>query len=130
MGTLKVDTVVGSDGTSPVTLTKQSAAKAWVSFTGTGTISISNSTGISSLLDNGTGDYTTNISSAMSSASYAIQTTARDLSGGTNLVLADPNLSRTFTASVSNVWTAYAGSSSKTLYDASQIEKTIHGDLA
>jgi len=27
MGTLKVDTVVGSDGTSPVTLTKQTAAK-------------------------------------------------------------------------------------------------------
>lgn len=130
MSELRADTITGSDGTSPVTLTKQSAAKAWVSFVGTGTISISNSTGISSLLDNGTGDYTTNISSAMNSASYAIQTTARDLSGGTNVVLADPNSSRTFTASASNVWTAYAGASSKTLYDAIQIEKTIHGDLA
>ena len=130
MSELRADTITGSDGTSPVTLTKQSAAKAFVTFGGTGTISSNKSLNISSLTDNGTGDYTTNISSAMDGANYIVQTSARDLSGGTNLVLADPNSSRTFTASASNVWTAYAGASSKTLYDASQIEKTIHGDLA
>ena len=32
MSTLKADTLVASDGTSPVTLTKQHAAKAWVYF--------------------------------------------------------------------------------------------------
>ena len=106
------------------------SAKAFVSFVGTGTISSSASLNISSLTDNGTGDYTTNISSAMSDADYIIQTSARDLSTGTNIVLADPNDSRTFTSSASNVWTAYAGASNKTLYDAREVEKTIHGDLA
>ena len=129
MSTLKADTIQSTSG-GAATLTKQSAAKTWVSFTGTGTISSNISLNISSLTDNGTGDYTTNISSAMSGANYVVQTSARDLSSGTNLVLADPNTSRTFTASASNVWTAYAGASNKTLYDASNIEKTIHGDLA
>lgn len=32
MSTIKVDTLVANDGTSPVTLTKQHAAKAWVYF--------------------------------------------------------------------------------------------------
>jgi hypothetical protein len=32
MSTIKADTIVASDGTSPVTLTKQSAAKAWVNL--------------------------------------------------------------------------------------------------
>jgi len=130
MSELRADTITASNGTGPVTLTKQSAAKAFVSFGGTGTISSNKSLNISSLTDNGTGDYTTNISSAMDSADYIVQTSARDISGGTNLVMASPNYSRTFTASVSNVWTAFAGASSKTLHDASQIEKTIHGDLA
>jgi hypothetical protein len=32
MSELRADTITASDGTSPVTLTKQSAAKAWASF--------------------------------------------------------------------------------------------------
>ena len=32
MSTLKADTIVAADGTSPVTLTKQVAAKAWCKF--------------------------------------------------------------------------------------------------
>ena len=122
--------VAVAEGGSATTNVVQGLAKVFVSFGGTGTISSNKSLNISSLTDNGTGDYTTNISSAMDGANYIVQTSARDASGGTNLVLADPNYSRTFTASASNVWTAYAGASSKTLYDASQIEKTIHGDLA
>jgi hypothetical protein len=34
MSTIKADTIVASDGTSPVTLTKQSAAKAWCRLDG------------------------------------------------------------------------------------------------
>jgi hypothetical protein len=32
MSTLKADTIVAADGSSPVTLTKQSAAKVWVFY--------------------------------------------------------------------------------------------------
>ena len=85
MGTLKVDTVVGSDGTSPVTLTGQTAAKAWVNFNGTGTVAIRESHGVSSILDNGTGNYTVNFTTAMTDANYATHVTVKqdDAGGGT-----------------------------------------------
>ena len=73
MSTLKADTIVASDGSSPVTLTKQSAAKAWIDFAGDGS-SINDSFNVASLTDNATGDYTPNFSSSMSNANYAITT--------------------------------------------------------
>lgn len=48
-----------------------SAAKAWVSFQGTGTVTILASYNVSSITDNGTGDYTVNFTTAFSSANYA-----------------------------------------------------------
>lgn len=57
MGELRVDTLSAENGTSPVDLTGQSAAKAWVSFNGTGTIAARDSLNVSSLTDNGSGTY-------------------------------------------------------------------------
>lgn len=48
-----------------------SAAKAWVSFNGTGTVAIRASYNVSSITDNGTGDYTINFTTAFSSSNYA-----------------------------------------------------------
>lgn len=70
MSELRADTITASDGTSPVTLTGQYAAKAWINFDGTGTVSIRESASISSLVDNGTGDYTVNFSTAMTDVNY------------------------------------------------------------
>lgn len=50
MSTLKADTIVASDGTSPVTLTKQSAAKSWTNYNQTGN-TVNGSFGISSVTD-------------------------------------------------------------------------------
>jgi len=71
MSELRADTITASDGTSPVTLTGQTAAKAWVNFNGTGTGTIRGSQGVSSISDNGTGDYTVNFTTAMTDANYA-----------------------------------------------------------
>ena len=71
MSTLKADTIVATDGSSPVTLTKQSAAKAWLTFDGGGTISTYDSFGISSIADVNTGKYRYNLSSAMSNFVFA-----------------------------------------------------------
>ena len=54
MSTLKADTLVASDGTSPVTLTKQQAAKAWVNLKATSTVGIQQSFNASSLVDEST----------------------------------------------------------------------------
>lgn len=49
-----------------------SAAKCWVTFNGTGTISEYRSYNVTSLVDNATGDYTVNIATDMSDANYAV----------------------------------------------------------
>ena len=73
MSTLKADTIVASDGTSPVTLTKQSAAKAFSLFDGASN-AIRKSFNQSSLTDVGTGQYRQTYSSAMSDAFQAVST--------------------------------------------------------
>jgi hypothetical protein len=45
--------------------------RAWVNFNGTGTVAIRASGNVSSITDNGTGDYTVNFTNAMPDANYA-----------------------------------------------------------
>ena len=47
------------------------AARAWVNFNGTGTVAIRASGNVTSITDNGTGDYTVNFTTAMPDANYA-----------------------------------------------------------
>ena len=47
------------------------AVKAWVNFNGTGTVAIRASGNVSSITDNGVGDYTVNITTAMIDANFA-----------------------------------------------------------
>ena len=48
------------------------ACRAWANFNGTGTVAIRASGNVSSITDNGTGNYTVNFTTAMPDASYAI----------------------------------------------------------
>jgi hypothetical protein len=45
--------------------------KAWVNFNGTSTVAIRASYNVSSITDNGTGDYTVNFTTALADANYA-----------------------------------------------------------
>jgi len=74
MSELRADTITGSDGSSPVTLTKQSAAKAWVF--GNSSANLDASSGVSSGIDNGTGDYSYNLTNAFGSGAYAVTASA------------------------------------------------------
>jgi hypothetical protein len=74
MSELRADTITASDGTSPVTLTKQSAAKAWVF--GDTSATLSASSGVSSGIDNATGDYSYNLTNAFGSSAYAVTASA------------------------------------------------------
>ena len=49
--------------------------RAWVNFNGTGTVAIRASGNVSSITDNGTGQYTVNFTTAMVDANYAVVTT-------------------------------------------------------
>jgi hypothetical protein len=46
--------------------------KAWVNFNGTSTVTIRASFNVSSITDNGTGDYTVNFTTALVDANYAV----------------------------------------------------------
>lgn len=46
--------------------------RAWVNFNGTGTVAIRAAYNVSSITDNGTGDYTVNFTSAMTDVNYAV----------------------------------------------------------
>lgn len=48
-----------------------SASKAWVSFNGTGTVAILGSYNVTSITDNGVGNYTINFTTSFSSTTYA-----------------------------------------------------------
>jgi len=50
--------------------------RAWVNFNGTSTVSIRASGNVSSITDNGTGDYTVNFTTALADANYAVAATA------------------------------------------------------
>lgn len=50
-------------------------ARAWVNFNGTGVVAIRASGNVSSITDNGTGDYTVNFTTAMPDANYSVVAT-------------------------------------------------------
>ena len=85
-GSLVVDTLNGVDiASSPVLNETQLKAKlnasgeapiyacrAWVNFNGTGTVAIRASGNVSSITDNGVGDYTVNFTTAMPDINYSV----------------------------------------------------------
>jgi hypothetical protein len=76
MSTLRVNTIQDSTGSSSPAI--NGLAKAWVNFNGTGTVAIRASLNVSSITDNGTGDYTVNFGTAMSDANYAYTVDGRE----------------------------------------------------
>jgi hypothetical protein len=129
MSTIKADTIVASDGTSPVTLTKQSAAKAWGKFS-TGFTSVLDSLNISSLDDDGTGNGGANFSSAFANANYSTaQNVVWAIGTGNQVrtVAGDSQATSSFEFSTGYV----DGSGQWTYYDADiQPSVQINGDLA
>lgn len=73
MSTIKTDTLQNVAGTLsvPVGTVVNGSAKAWVNFNGTGTVAIVGSFNVSSITDRGLGQYTVNLTTALSGASYA-----------------------------------------------------------
>lgn len=67
MSTIKVNSIEPANAGSE----DYFLSRAWVNLDGTGTISINNDGNVSSLTDNGVGNYTVTYSSALSAATYA-----------------------------------------------------------
>ena len=64
--------VHASNASLPDSVTTAQVSKAWVNFDGTGSITIRDSFNVSSVTDNGTGNYTLNFTNAMSNSNYTV----------------------------------------------------------
>jgi hypothetical protein len=71
MSTAKFNQWLNSDGS------ENYKCRAWVNFNGTGTVAIRASGNVSSITDNGTGNYRINFTTAMPDDQYSLSGTAR-----------------------------------------------------
>jgi hypothetical protein len=66
---------------------QQGLIKGWIRFDGSGTIAIDDSFNYASITDNGTGDYTATLSTAMGNVNYAPVAGAGDVNYGAKIDL-------------------------------------------
>ena len=94
--TLTLPDSTGTIATAESTLTQFNASgsapvyacRAWVNFNGTGTVAIRASGNVSSITDNGTGDYTVNFTTAMPDANYSVLRTVSSNTGAADFYIA------------------------------------------
>lgn len=101
----------------------QGASQAWVNFDGTGSVSIRDDYNVSSITDNGLGDYTVNFSVTMTNANYAISTATTNL-GATNSATCTHKQGTTPTTTAITVTTRGGGAA----FDSNRVFVKIHGD--
>lgn len=75
MSSLQVDNIQTYNSNPPVIKNSSGTevgtfCRAWVNFNGTGVVAIRSSFNVSSITDNGTGDYTVNFTNALADANY------------------------------------------------------------
>jgi len=134
MSTLHTNTVETSSG-GPVTLTKQSAAKAWVNFNGyTTPVAIRSSFNSSSLVDDGVGKYDVNFTNNMSTdysvtGSCGQATTTDRTTAWFSVGSAHANNSHT-PALVTGSYTILLTYQTQSNLDYDTVSGTVNGDLA
>lgn len=102
-------------GTAPIY-----PCRAWVNFNGTGTVAIRASGNVTSITDNGTGDYTVNITTAMPDVNYGLAGGTGGTATAATLIFLDQTTARTTTAfRIATVTTAGAS------IDAAQVNCSV-----
>ncbi len=110
----------------PTATVVNGSAKAWVNFNGTGTVAIRDSFNVSTITDNGAGDYTRTVSSAFANVDYSSSGGGGLTSTSVGTFSHHTNASPTTTAF--RMQTASFAMSG--LIDWTYVEVNSHGDLA
>jgi len=126
--TLTLPDATGTVATAESTLTQFNASgsapvyacRAWVNFNGTGTPAIRGSGNVSSITDNGTGDYTVNFTTAMSDVNYSAVATPQ----GYHAALNDTTPLATNSAKIITFYVS-STSGARTLYDVAFVDVAI-----
>jgi len=117
MSTVFVDTIKNQTGTTSLAANKlpdmlSGSSKVWCCWNGTGTAAVRDSHNISSLTDNGSGDFTFDYTSNFSSANYTIAGCFAHSSAITNYSYnTQPRENSVVTASNVRLITVYVGAS-------------------
>jgi len=122
MSELRSDTITASDGTSPVTLTKQEASKARVNANGDTPV-INGSFNVSSLTDNANGNFDFNVTNSFSNANFS--TAASSHNSGASFGTSPYTGGKTTTSF--KIQTANTGGTSA---DHDIMDGIVQGDLA
>ena len=117
-------TTVTSVGGSNATNIAQGVLKGWIRFKGNGTIAIKDSFNYASIADNGTGDYTTTLTTAMNNIFYAPTGGAGDVDYGAKI-----DLEHSATNTTTAMRLRLSGTNSGT-GDSDLVTVHIAGDLA
>jgi hypothetical protein len=132
MSTIRVDNFGPSAGGT--TYSARGIAKAWVNFNGTGTIATRDSENVSSLTDNGTGDYSFAFSSNFNAADYSAVASCNSLgsvNGSHNCVMVFARSSATNSAPATSGMACCAFHTVNAVnQDVSYYLVNVHGDLA
>ena len=119
---IKTDTISAIDGTSPVSLTAQSAAKVWAHVDGVTTTTIVNSFNLTSVTDGGVGTTTYTLTNSMESADWAGASAGRSYHVDMQVHMVGSYL-------VYN-WYGSGSGGGRVLLDQDKSQTTVHGDLA
>ena len=103
MSSLQVNNIQSYNANPPVIKSSSGAevgtfCRAWVNFNGTGTVAIRQSFNVSSITDNGTGDYTVNFVTALADADYSSFASVSFGSGGYSFPLVNTSSFAVITA--------------------------------
>ena len=131
MSEIRATTISDETGNGPIALTKQSAAKSWVNFNGTGTIAIRDSLNVSSLTDNSTANYYVNFANNMASEAYHVSNSTAG--NGTDVWgFANTSTAGSYEANRIHVILRYVANNagSTNAADRTTMTTSAHGDLA
>lgn len=104
-------TALNASGSAPLY-----ACRAWVNFNGVGTVAIRAAGNVTSITDNGVGNYTVNFTTAMPNTNYALIANSGDFASGTAYLYAQERMGTRSISSVA-VATGYVNSGAAAIQD-------------
>ena len=131
---LRVNTLKDASGNNSVAMqyVAEGTTKAWINMNGTGTIATRDSLNISSITDDGTGDYITTVTSAFNNVNYSIVGNCAPNYGvkfgiGFQIMHRDSSFEQANTTTTQQFQTVDVA---ETIFDSKHITHNLHGDLA
>lgn len=125
-GQLTIDTLSAGSGVLATQNGMTGIAKAWVNFNGTGTVAIRDSFNVSSITDNGTGDFTINFTTAMPNANYAVAGTNAFSSSNVSVYAIKPRSSSDLTTTSVRILSTFTSGGTNDVFDPNLCTVAVH----